>query len=81
MPWAAVTAGEPTYQELLRRVLARRGGLVPQQPLRLLDAALEVTHGVHLAEVNPDVHERLGDVGDRPVTITVAPSSRAASTV
>jgi hypothetical protein len=34
----------------------------PQQPLCLLDAALEVTHGVHLAEVDPDVHGRLGDV-------------------
>jgi hypothetical protein len=40
-----------------------------------------VTHGFHLAEVHADVDERLRDLGDKPVTITSAPSSRDASTV
>src|SRR5438132_8105417 len=47
----------------LRCGLPRQDYLIPQQPLGLLDAALEVAHGVHLPQVHADVHERLGDLG------------------
>src|SRR3990170_659410 len=36
-----------------------RGDLVSQNPLGLLDAALQVAHRVHLAEVDPDPDQRL----------------------
>src|SRR5215218_11420196 len=36
--------------------------LEPEVALRLLDAPLEVTDGVHLAEVDPDGDQRLGDL-------------------
>src|SRR5205085_3386861 len=37
--------------------------LVAEEPLRLLDAALEVAHGVHLREVDADGHQSEGDLG------------------
>src|SRR5690349_4747396 len=36
--------------------------LVAEQPLRLLDAALQVADRVHLGQVHTDRHERLGDL-------------------
>jgi hypothetical protein len=38
------------------------GDLEPEQALRLFDAALEVADSVHLAKVDPDGHQRLGDL-------------------
>src|SRR3954453_23798385 len=35
-------------------------------PLGLLDAALKVTHGVHLAQVDTDGDKRLRDLGREP---------------
>src|SRR5438552_2040797 len=41
----------------------QRHVLVAQQPLRLLDATLQVADGRHLAQVHADRYERLGDLG------------------
>ena len=51
-----------------------------EQAFGLLHAALEVADGVHLGKVDPDGHQGLGDLWDRPVRITLAPISREAST-
>ena len=48
------------------------GHLESEQALCLLDATLQVADGVHLA-IDPDGHQGLGDFGDRPVRITLAP--------
>src|SRR5690349_22210069 len=37
--------------------------LVAEQPLRLLDAALQVAHRGHLAQIDADRHKRLRDLG------------------
>src|SRR6266480_7262830 len=37
--------------------------LVTEQPLRLLDAALQVAHRVHLSQVDADVDDGLRDLG------------------
>src|SRR5215217_2733775 len=39
------------------------GDLESEQALRLFDAALEVADSVHLAKVDPDGHQGLGDLG------------------
>ena len=39
---------------------------VAEQPLGLLEAALQVTDGVHLAQVHPDGHQGLGDLRRQP---------------
>src|SRR2546428_6623538 len=47
----------------LRGQLLQRHDLIAQQPLRLLDATLQVADGRHLAQVHADRYERLGDLG------------------
>src|SRR3989442_999306 len=47
----------------LRGQIFQRQDLVAEQPLRLLDADLQVAHGGHLAQVDADRDERLGDFG------------------
>src|SRR5947209_9720402 len=47
----------------LRGRLPRQDDLVPQQPLGLFDAALEVADRVHLPQVHSDVNKGLGDLG------------------
>src|SRR2546427_2427567 len=47
----------------LRGQIFQRQDLVAEQPLRLLDAALQVAHGCHLAQVDADRDERLGNFG------------------
>src|SRR3712207_8987908 len=59
------------YTTLFRSGLARRldaartvrgaDHLVPEEPLGLLDAALQVAHRVDLRQVDADRHERLRD--------------------
>jgi hypothetical protein len=39
------------------------GHMESEQVFRLFDAALEVADGVHLAKVDPDGHQGLGDLG------------------
>ena len=47
-------------------LILRQDDLVAQQALGLFDTALEIADGVHLAQVHPDVDERLGDLGRQP---------------
>jgi hypothetical protein len=55
--------------------------LVPEQPFRLFDAALQIPDGFHFGQVDADGDQGLRVSEDRPVTITVAPIRREASTV
>src|SRR5262249_1341677 len=57
------TTPSPSLRGGGRRRLLQRHDLVAQEPLGLFDTALEVADGVHLAEVDADVDERLGDLG------------------
>src|SRR4029450_6984210 len=57
------TKPSPPLRGVRRRRLLHRHDLVAQEPLGLFDTALEVADGVHLAEVDADVDERLGDLG------------------
>src|SRR3989449_3591450 len=53
----------------LRGQLFQRQDLVAEQPLRFLDAALQVAYRRHLAQVDADRDKRLGDLqGDRKST-------------
>src|SRR5919204_926774 len=51
---------------LVRRGLHAADHRVAEQPLRLLDAALEVAHGVDLREVDAEGDERLRDLRAEP---------------
>src|SRR4029450_12473758 len=57
------TKPSPPLRGVRRRRLLHRHDLVAQEPLGLFDTALEVADGVHLAEVDTDVDECLGDLG------------------
>src|SRR5439155_11353930 len=50
----------------LARLRLRHGHRVSEQPLRLLDPALEIADGVDLAQVDADGDERLRDLGREP---------------
>src|SRR5437899_12998699 len=47
----------------LGRQLVQRQHLIAEQPLRFLDAALQVAHRRHLAQIHADGDERLRDLG------------------
>src|SRR5438552_1977837 len=59
---APSATGVSASSRLLGQIFQRQD-LVAEQPLRLLDAALQVAHGCHLAQVDADRDERLGDFG------------------
>ena len=55
-----------SWSSLVRSAPSCSGDRVAEQPLGLLEAALQVTDGVHLAQVDPDRHQRLGDRRGQP---------------
>ena len=55
-------AGAPGCYPVRQCVIRHLRDPEAEQPLGLLDAALQVADGVHLAQVDADGDERLGDL-------------------
>src|SRR5947209_2691735 len=54
------------YRHGQRGGLSRLDDLISEQPLGFLDTALQVAHGVELAQINAQRHQCLRDLGRQP---------------